>query len=144
MTKICKTCGDEKPDEDFYTNDKTCKPCRCAKNRANREAKIDQYQAYDKARNMRPDRVAARAEYIATDEGKAARRRASATYYFRHKDRRSATVTLNNAVRDGRVTKQPCFMCGCEEVEAHHPDYSRPLDVVWLCIPHHKEIHLGE
>ena len=35
----------------------------------------------------------------------------------------------------------------CKEsgkVEAHHPDYSRPLQVAWLCIYCHAAIHLGE
>ncbi|QMV32651.1 hypothetical protein F1_00023 [Ralstonia phage Heva] len=35
-----------------------------------------------------------------------------------------------------------CAIPECSEApEAHHPDYSRPLDVVWLCDHHHKETH---
>jgi hypothetical protein len=41
-----------------------------------------------------------------------------------------------------------CFKCGIEKTpahdekpEAHHPDYSAPLDVVWLCSAHHKQAH---
>ena len=35
-----------------------------------------------------------------------------------------------------------CSQCGVEgRIEAHHPDYSKPLEVVWLCRIHHVEAH---
>lgn len=37
------------------------------------------------------------------------------------------------AIREGRLTRQPCQECGTAPAEAHHPDYSQPLDVLWLC-----------
>lgn len=42
-------------------------------------------------------------------------------------------------VRRGTMAKLPCELCGVVPVEAHHEDYSRPLDVQWLCRPHHLE-----
>lgn len=39
---------------------------------------------------------------------------------------------------------QPCEICGSVEVHKHHEDYSRPLDVRWLCVPCHSEIHMNE
>lgn len=40
------------------------------------------------------------------------------------------------AVRAGHLVKKPCF-CGALKVEAHHTDYSKPLDVIWYCKKHH-------
>lgn len=40
------------------------------------------------------------------------------------------------AVRNGSLKKKPCF-CGQIKVEAHHADYSKPLQVQWLCKIHH-------
>lgn len=51
-----------------------------------------------------------------------------------------AHCLVNNAVRDGRLKKEPCF-CGAK-AQAHHEDYTRPLDVVWLCTKHHAERHV--
>ena len=47
------------------------------------------------------------------------------------------------AVKNGRLTKLPCEYADCTQVkvEAHHPDYSMPLEVLWLCRAHHLELH---
>lgn len=45
------------------------------------------------------------------------------------------------AVKYGRLIKLPCEVCGNVQSEAHHPDYSKPLDVRWLCTLHHKNEH---
>jgi hypothetical protein len=46
---------------------------------------------------------------------------------------------LNLAVYHGRVKRQPCEVCGAPFAEAHHEDYTKPLDVEWLCPIHHRE-----
>lgn len=47
---------------------------------------------------------------------------------------------VRNAVRDGRLFKFPCF-CGEFKTQGHHEDYSKPLDVIWLCAKHHNQLH---
>ena len=58
----------------------------------------------------------------------------------RHRERYLARVAVQNAVRRGKLTKGICH-CGATKVEAHHPDYSQPLSVEWLCRGHHVERH---
>lgn len=41
-----------------------------------------------------------------------------------------------SAKRNGTLIQQPCF-CGNPKTEAHHKDYSKPLQVEWLCKIHH-------
>lgn len=38
---------------------------------------------------------------------------------------------------------KPCEVCGAPKTDAHHDDYSRPLDVRWLCRQHHNAKHHG-
>lgn len=45
------------------------------------------------------------------------------------------------ALSTGRMVRQPCEVCGAEPAEAHHYDYNKPLDVMWLCKKHHSEWH---
>jgi len=87
-----------------------------------------------------PHRVQARKAYAQTDQGKLAAKKARQKYVETYPIRRAAHIIFNNALRDGRVEKLPCLICGGES-QAHHPDYSRPLDVVWLCVKHHKQAH---
>jgi hypothetical protein len=54
-----------------------------------------------------------------------------------------ARYALNSAVLKGELLKLPCVVCGNEDVEAHHEDYSKPLEVMWLCKTHHTAIHSG-
>jgi hypothetical protein len=54
---------------------------------------------------------------------------------------RSATRVY---VRRGVLVKRPCEVCGDEKSQAHHPDYSQPKLVQWLCRPHHLDLHKNE
>ena len=55
--------------------------------------------------------------------------------------KKSAHMAVYFAVKKGKLSKRPCESCGAEATVAHHDDYSKPLDVRWLCPQHHFEIH---
>jgi hypothetical protein len=58
-----------------------------------------------------------------------------------------ASALVGKAIRNGQLVKGPCSVCGAtERVEGHHEDYSKPLEVVWLCKLHHRRRHaeIGE
>lgn len=56
------------------------------------------------------------------------------------KDRARRMVTA--AKTRGDLIPGPCRVCGGDKnIDAHHEDYTRPLDVTWLCQFHHKERH---
>lgn len=59
----------------------------------------------------------------------------------RNAEKRAAHIELGNALRTGAISKLACYVCGASEVEGHHFDYSRPLDVIWLCTHHHSAFH---
>jgi len=62
--------------------------------------------------------------------------------YRAHRVAHLARVRLNDAVQAGRVRRGPCEVCGTtERVHGHHDDYAKPLEVRWLCEPHHKDHH---
>ncbi len=48
---------------------------------------------------------------------------------------------LNVYLKRGKIIKEPCLICGSENVEAHHEDYNKPLEVIWLCREHHLKIY---
>lgn len=60
--------------------------------------------------------------------------------YWKHKAKHKAMHSANLAVRNGELLKQPCKMCGNVNVRVYHADYSKPLDVEWVCFPHYREI----
>lgn len=117
-----------------------CKGCHRANVKANREANADYYREFDRARATLPHRVAAREAYAATPEGRAAGNRAKRSYLDRNPVKRAAHIAVGNALRDGELKRQPCEVCGAM-AQAHHDDYSKPLDVRWLCTKHHAEWH---
>lgn len=45
-----------------------------------------------------------------------------------------------NAIRDGRLQRKACEVCGELKSEAHHEDYRKYLQVRWLCRKHHVEL----
>lgn len=58
---------------------------------------------------------------------------------MKEKDR--ARDIVKYAKRIGRLIQKPCSICGNARSEAHHHDYSLPLNVEWFCRKHHIELH---
>jgi len=49
-----------------------------------------------------------------------------------------------SAIRSGKLSRRNCEKCGADKTEAHHDDYSKPLDVRWLCKTCHGAVHRGQ
>lgn len=81
-----------------------------------------------KARDASPARRAAHTER---------QRRSDARY----PEKAAARRAVANALRSGAMQYQPCERCGAALAHAHHPDYSKPLLVQWLCPEHHRDEH---
>lgn len=142
--KDCGRCGKRKELSDFSVNRAKedgltiwCKPClseyqksRLAKANANRPEGWKQ-----KAK----DRVAYAQAWKEANPGKMTEYKRD--WWHKNRDRLKVKDAVRYAVKTGKLVKTPCEVCGEEKVEGHHPDYSRPLDVVWLCKQHHMEIH---
>lgn len=149
-TKFCNKCELDVPIAGFYRErpDKLmacCKECHKARVRHRRAERIDQCRAYDRMRHHRDRerRLEAIRVYAATPAGKAALAAARRRYIERNPEKRAAHVALGNALRRGKVIRPAqCEGCGqAGRVHAHHDDYSRPLDVRWLCVPCHERVH---
>lgn len=52
-----------------------------------------------------------------------------------------ARKSVESALARGTLTRKPCERCGAK-AEAHHDDYSKKLEVTWLCRKHHVEHHV--
>lgn len=134
--KTCFKCLRDLPASDFYRHPQTadgllgkCKQCTRADVAQNRQGKRDQYRAYDKLRQQVPNRKLSAA---------LAQSRHRAKYPEKYK----ARCAVNNALRDGRLTRQPCASCGClDDLHAHHVDYDKPLAVEWFCGHCHRLLH---
>ena len=133
--KTCTKCGADKPLSEFNRRSLSkdglryeCKSCHTMVSTQYRERNLDYVRAKDCSRNKLPHRRA----LIKT---------AVANWGVTYPERLKSKNILQRAVASGVVKKQPCFVCGESTTEAHHPDYSAPLDVVWLCKRHHEQVH---
>lgn len=66
-------------------------------------------------------------------------RRFRIKYNLLHIEKTRAWHAVNNAVRDGRLARPNVLLCRCGKTaqQYHHPDYSKPLEVIALCRPCH-------
>lgn len=66
----------------------------------------------------------------------------SLRYRANNAEKRIAHDMVCNAVAAGKLKAKPCERCGFAlGVQAHHEDYSKPLEVVWLCTKCHGARH---
>ncbi len=144
----------EKPIGNFYKHKamrdghlNKCKDCVKAATKANRLKNAAYYKEYDAWRFQNDPKVRDRHKrYQSTPEGIAAMMAARKDWMESNPEKRAAHIILGNAVRDGRIDKpKSCSRCGTfypkRKIHAHHHDYTKPLDVTWLCIYCHVEEH---
>jgi hypothetical protein len=121
MLKTCRDCKRELPIEEFYKHPmmgdghlNKCADCVRLRVKKHRERNLEKIRAYDRARGYRPSA----AEKIV------------------------ARNAVNHALARGEIEVKPCERCGFGiGVQAHHEDYNKPLEVVWLCRPCHGQRH---
>ena len=135
-TKKCFKCGIEWPLIYFYKHPQMkdghlnkCKKCARRYVNKNTVDKAEYYKEYDRKRAKEPERLAFNA---------------ANTKRWRKENPIAAKAhsAVNNAIRAKKLIKKPCCVCGEIKVHAHHEDYSKPLDVVWVCAYHHRQIDL--
>lgn len=84
-------------------------------------------------------------KYRSTERGKVRVQKAVRRSYKKYKIKGLARAKLNHHVKNGNIIKpDSCSMCNkTGYIHAHHEDYSKPLDVIWVCPKCHKDIHRG-
>lgn len=138
VAKSCIRCGIEKELSEFYHHKQmadghlsVCKSCVRHRVRDRYESKRAEVSQYERNRNRSEKRRA----YAAERQRK---------YRTNNPLKTAARAAVGRAIRNGRLAKMPCVRCGSERSQAHHSDYSKPLDVEWLCFRCHREHGHGQ
>jgi hypothetical protein len=151
ITKICRSCGIEKEkNSGFYVHatmaDGYLNKCKeCVKSRAKTyRFQNDSVREYDRKRyyeNSERKEYSKKQSKKWHQDNKKKAKEIRLAWISRNPEKRKAHIIVSNAVRDGLLKKQSCSICGTEKTEAHHDDYSKPLEVIWFCKNHHGERH---
>ena len=141
IRKECGGCGMSKPVSEFHNSSvnedgkqNRCKVCQ----RVYREKRKGEVKIVEREKKT-VDMVLYRREYHRTHREQM--NRLKREWMERNKDRMRVKNATRYAIKVGKLVRAPCVVCGEDLVEAHHPDYSKPLEVVWLCHTHHLEVH---
>lgn len=132
-SKTCFKCHETKPLAEFYRHAamgdghlNKCKDCTRKDVRQHRIDNPEKVRAYDNERSGLPHR-------------RELRRRIGAAFPL---EKKRAHGAVAKALKRGDLERRPCAFCGStDSLEAHHHDYSKPLDVTWLCVPCHRKFH---
>jgi hypothetical protein len=78
-------------------------------------------------------------EHFLFKKDKLSKKERDEQYARNYPERVLARKMVRYAIDSRKLLRKPCRICGNEKAEAHHWDYSKPLDVDWLCRIHHKQ-----
>ena len=133
--QVCIHCGVSKSFENYYKHPEMkngflgkCKECCKISTKINYRKNIKHYIEYEKERQKSEERRLKKIDYQLKSRSK-------------YPEKYKANCAVNNALRDGRLKKGFCELCGNEKTQAHHDDYAKPLEVKWLCQACHSHIH---
>lgn len=81
-------------------------------------------------------------EYNKTEKGREVQRKSFKKARELNPEKYKARQLFKAALYCGKIQRQPCQYPNCNDpkVQGHHKDYSRPYEVEWFCMYHHKLI----
>ncbi len=136
--KTCKKCKVERLSSLFYkeprNNDGLAGTCRYCVNKLTEENK-GRYADWDEQRAVISKRYYAKNSTFIKLKNK--------LYGRLNVEKMSAKNKVYRAKLKGTLSLDTCRVCGSTRTECHHKDYSKPLDVVWLCHKCHMGLHKG-
>lgn len=156
IIKKCFKCGEEKPLSEFYKHKEMadghlnkCKKCTKLDSFGRTKEEIERRKFRDRNRPNAKERVARNSERVR-------RLKAENNEHYvktisipkqkwnkenRYKKSANLKVKRNITMKDNKPCQ--CQLCGCNDnnLEGHHYDYSKPLDVTWLCKRCHSLAH---
>lgn len=151
--KTCTKCEQVLALTEFYEEKRgryglrgKCKKCCNASSakhyKANREAMLAQHREWRET-NRESIRAYFRERTKNLTREQITKHNAShKAYQSRNPIKISAKNQANHAIRSGRLIRKPCERCSrTTHIHAHHEDYTKPLDVVWLCSGCHGDRH---
>lgn len=137
MTKVCSECGQEKPLSEFNKrrsnkdgHQDRCRACFSRYNKARYHA--DPQRFIDGVRKYREENLE---NVFAT----------RMDMCERNPNHKNANMAVDLAIKLGYISRPDyCMGCGLpsseSRVTAHHHDYSKPLEVVWVCSKCHRQL----
>lgn len=148
--KVCTNCKREFPltAEFFHRHgdgfQPACKTCRNAKQRAVNDT--PKMKEFVRERNRKPESIEYRSRYYKADKVVNKQRQ----YRSENQEKIHAWKSVRRAIKAGELL-HPCEldcackgeMCAGQAMDYHHPDYSKPLEVIPVCRSCHKLIHRG-
>jgi len=155
--KICKTCGRELPlDRYYFWKKRNSYDCHCKECVSERKKMLYRTKYGEHHREYNRKRYQENKEYCdkKNKEWVEKNREKHNSYTRKYKEKNKEKIKLankkyerenpekvrahhylNNRIHRGLIKRgESCEICGAEGyVEAHHDDYSKPLDVIWCC-----------
>lgn len=145
--KTCKLCGESKPPTEFYVEKRAqdglrsrCKACVLTATNAYKKRNPDKVRELSRRHRERNPEVAREEKRRWARNNPEKRRQLRNEWRAANREKSRAHSAVARALKGGTLKKSStCEDCGTSgRIEAHHDDYSRPLDVRWLCARCHR------
>lgn len=144
--KTCNKCNIPKELSEYHKNKKAkdglqakCKLCIKVYTDKYVKENIERIKEY----RSRPEVIEAKKIKRSTAHGKISTNRANRNSRNRYKNAAKAQNKFNHAINSGKILR-PIFCDNCPSsvnVQGHHDDYNKPLEVRWLCGKCHRIWH---
>lgn len=151
MEKECFKCNVIKPLVEFYVHKQMadghlnkCKECTKLDTFGRTEEEIEKRKHRDRNRSNHKERIQKnRDRLLSNPEAMKKCNEKKNEWSHRNKHKRNAHLKVSRAVMNGTIKRENnCSNCSSDiKVEAHHEDYSKPLEVIWLCSKCHHLRH---